>query len=130
MSTIERLRALLAEATPGPWRHGPLFWEAWATDADGAMTVRVAEVPHGGYDPESDRMRGVFVDPGIDRSREPDAALIAAAVNALPALLDVAEAARLVAQWADNAAEWSVPPPLRGELRDLSALLDRLDGAS
>lgn len=74
MTDTATLRALLDAATPGPWTHGPLGWEVWNRDADGAMDTRVA---------------GSWLLPQ-------DAALIAAAVNALPALLDVAEAARLV----------------------------------
>ncbi len=36
---------------------------------------------------------------------------------------DLREAVRYVVQWADNAAEWSVPPPLNEELRALRDFL-------
>lgn len=41
----------------------------------------------------------------------------------VPLLLAVVDAARLVSQWADNVAEWPVPPPLNEELRVLRAAL-------
>jgi hypothetical protein len=113
------LRRLLAEATPGPWRwHGQIgphheiglrtvgngilyvmgakrlgmqgaeftFWRrtpdahwGWNGDMETASEVAVREVPY----------RTDIVD-----IANPNAQLIVAAVNALPALLDVVEAAR------------------------------------
>ena len=72
MTTTDRLRALLAEATPGPWQ---------ATEKRGKRD---------GYVRSGDR---TLADMRL-RNGEADAALIVAAVNALPALLDVADAAR------------------------------------
>ena len=67
--TLDELRRLLAEATPGPWF--TYEWDVWASDAHGEEFV-VYSNPH----------------------TKPDADLIVAAVNALPALLRVAEAAQ------------------------------------
>jgi hypothetical protein len=70
VNEIERLRALLAEATPGPWHaHRQPTGTPWWIES---------EDEHGVADVE----------------RAEDAALIAAAVNALAALLNVAEATR------------------------------------
>ena len=68
MSTIERLRKLLAEATPGPWR-------GWTGGIFGARDVDDGHVSMFGDDGAGNR------------------ALTVAAVNHLGALLDVAEAA-------------------------------------
>lgn len=71
-AAIERLRALLAAATPGPWR----------ADSDG----RVLAVASADDD---------FLVATCWTSRyDLDAELIASAVNALPALLEIAKAAR------------------------------------
>ena len=95
MSDVKRL---LEEATPLPWRHGPLFWEGWSVSDNGG--VRVFEVPHVYPQCESPdapghehaHQPGVYVDPHIGRSREPDAALIVYAVNRLPDYEAVADA--------------------------------------
>jgi hypothetical protein len=78
MTTTE-LRALLAQATPGPW------FDAGGGHVGGTECVRGRD----GW-PEP------YPIPVAD-STEDDAALIAAAVNALPRLLDVVEAAEIVA---------------------------------
>jgi len=74
MTTIERLRALLDEATPGPWRArkwpSPRMVEVLAT-------TKPPIVPWSGFD-DSDRTL---------KEHDANAVLIAAAVNALPALL-------------------------------------------
>ena len=77
-SEIEKLRALLASATPGPWHVG-------------TEGMRIAKM---------DDYAGTSVRVNLSKGRDPraedsslDAALIVAAVNALPALLDVCEAA-------------------------------------
>jgi hypothetical protein len=77
VTIIERLRALLAEATPGPW--------AW-TETGGPFALVMG--------PDGDELVHVRMNLGLGSNPDRDAALIAAAVNALPALLDVAEAAR------------------------------------
>ncbi len=68
---IARLRALHEAATPGPWFGGP-----------GESVYAGEEHPRGSYIADTFGVGG------------DDAALIAAMRNALPALLDVAEAAR------------------------------------
>lgn len=78
MSTIERLRKLLAEATPGPLEH---------REHDGQHAICGASLWVG----EPDGMPPTVGDMARVAA---DFALHAAAVNALPALLDVAEAAR------------------------------------
>jgi hypothetical protein len=67
-TTVTRLRQLEAQATPGPWRQ------------------ERREVAVGGWEYGS-----VFIH---DQDQEANAALIAAARNALPQLLDVVDAAR------------------------------------
>lgn len=69
---VARLRGLLARATPGPWREADDGW----IDADSDM------VAYG-----SDNPRSVAINYGADAN----AALIVAAVNALPELLDAAD---------------------------------------
>ena len=78
--TIAELRRLLAEATPGPWLadySGDVLPAAYADDELGC-TILIA-----GESLRATRQR-----------QEADVAVVTAAVNALPALLDVAEAAR------------------------------------
>jgi hypothetical protein len=100
--TTDELRRLLAEATPRPW-HTP------------GISMR----PYTIYGPDDD---------DIARAWEPaDAEIAVAAVNALPGLLDVADAAREVSDpmIADGGGDrwWGA----HGTLRDA---LTRLDGAS
>jgi hypothetical protein len=78
MTTTKRLRALLAEATPGPWRFGDAHPDELVVADSMTLAGATTVVCYGEPDDEG----------------KADAALIAAAVNALPALLDVAEAAR------------------------------------
>lgn len=78
-TTIERLRALLAKAPPGPWD---------VTPTKATM-------------------------------------LVASAVNALPALLDVAEAARALAVRSLTDPKWFNQSP---EVGDLRLALAKLDG--
>ena len=120
MSDIERFRALLAEATPGPWRArkwpSPRMVEVLAT-------TKPPIVPWSGFD-DSDRTL---------KEHDANAVLIAAAVNALPALLDVAEAARALAA-VHEALHRRGDPEWKGwecdERNALCAALARLDGAS
>lgn len=76
-NALAELRSLLAAATPGPWRW---YWSQNRAfvESDTRTVVEVFDA-----DPE--------VHGGIEH--EADAALIVAAVNALPALIAVAEAA-------------------------------------
>jgi hypothetical protein len=78
MSLVSRLRELLAEGVPLPWE-APAHRE----DEDGYSAAIYGNVP--------EDEQGV-----ADVIRPQDAALIVAAVNALPKLLDVVEAARKV----------------------------------
>jgi hypothetical protein len=124
MSEIERLRALLAEATPGPWRArkwpSPRMVEVLAV-------TKPPIVPWAGFD-DSDRTK---------TEHDANASLIAAAVNVLPALLDVAEAAQAwrahcdTPMGPDNSEqmlEWAATEYRLDEA--LRAALARLDGAS
>jgi hypothetical protein len=149
------LRRLLAEATPGPWRwHGQIgpnheiglrtvgngvlyimgakrlgmqgaeftFWRrkpdehwGWNGDMETASEVAVREVPY----------RKDIVD-----IANPNAQLIVAAVNALPALLDVVEAARfdhLSRHGGSQELAASCTGPSCARIR---AALDRLDRPS
>ncbi len=148
MSKSEDLRALVSEATVLPWRwhgqasphheiglrtvgHGVLyvmgakrlgmqgaeftFWrrkpdEAWGWNGEmeTASKAAVREVPY----------RNDIVD--IDN---PNAQLIVAAVNALPALLDIVEAARVITSRKDPTIEELAQP-----IDDLRYTLSRLDG--
>ena len=111
VSEVERLRALLAEATPGPWRTsvGRRGAAALAAERPGLLLAEV--FTHGDY---------------IFAERHQNADLIAAAVNALPALLDVAEAARrLRDDLKHQQLRW-----VSDEYDQLNVALDRLDGTS
>src|SRR5688572_5681247 len=121
MTTGDRMRGaeVLEKATPRPWKHGPLFWEGWAPTEDGGGT-RVFEVPH--VYPNGAHQPGVWVDPDIGRSREPDAALIVAAVNDYERLLRIEKAAR--AYHAFIVAD----PPLPDEDSPYDELEAALDG--
>jgi len=78
VTTIERLRGLLAVATPGPW--------SWDRVTGG---IRV-------------RDHYVIASLGMHRFPNADEVLVVGAVNALPALLAVAEAARPILEWWDT----------------------------
>ena len=110
------LRALLAAATPGPWAvdHGdndpPDQWE---------FAPLVAGTPFCDWTRETEM--------GLSES---DAALIVAAVNALPALLDVAAAAREMTDWFEDPTPRTEPAAfalLKSRAAALRAALDRLD---
>ena len=115
MTTIERLRALLDEATPRPWEaedtsdvNDDLFSddERESPLSTGWFRGQVGKVDVGDYSTLT------FA----------DAALMVEAVNALPALLDVAEASRALVP-----CECSWHP---AEYVTLRTALIRLDGAS
>ena len=76
---LTQLRELLANATPGPW----------GVERDG-MEPSSWVTPHGAFS-----------------HHDPDNELIAAAVNALPALLDIAEAAQRTASFDLRAAKYA-----------------------
>jgi len=117
MTTIERLRALLAEATPGPWRArkwpSPRMVEVLAT-------TKPPIVPWSGFD-DSDRTL---------KEHDANAVLIAAAVNGLPALLDAAEAVQRMSGSGVTGDQDEDPTDFWFALNDAIAALARLDGAS
>lgn len=117
MTTIERLRVLLAEATPGPWRLDERIGIVAVYAGPLRNCLAGEEFVHSA--------NGTWVgDPGhweMDPQRVATATLIIEAVNALPALLDVAEAARPFVRCACKHH-----PPAYLILR---AALDQLDGA-
>ena len=95
--TTADLRRLLADATPGPWVHPDPSWDSvWVT------TDRCIYASH-------DAPEARF-----------DAALIVAAVNALPGLLDRLEAADRLATAARDASPWK---PMTAWLGPLQAAL-------
>ena len=111
MNEWERLRTLLVEATPGPWHDLPHDWPGKAIPIlthDAAHTVAMA------FNREHTKS---------------DAALIVAAVNALPALLDVAEAARRVQREWDTFGPTGDSPTLAAH-RALRSALARLEEAT
>jgi hypothetical protein len=111
---VAELRRLLAGATPGPWRSRSRAHENDIVIGSELMPV-IAEL-------RSRETSAMLRTPA-------DGALIAAAANALPELLDVVEAAQAVrdAIIADDARD-----PGIGQIaspRELNPLLDRLDAA-
>ena len=81
--TADELRRLLAEATPGPWRQtGTKARPHWYVTSDIALV-------HGNLPPTREDYAPETIQRWIA-----DAALIVAAVNVLPAHLDVIKAAR------------------------------------
>jgi hypothetical protein len=101
--TTDELRRLLAEATPRPWTHRP-----------NQNPYRI--VVFGGRK----AYEAGYTTSDIEAA---DAALIAAAVNALPGLLDVVEATRI------EARHMACGPDCEARA-NLRASLARLDGAS
>lgn len=90
MIDIAHLRELLEKATAGPWTC------ELSADIDGERVHGISGPPHTedyGSGPETFVDRIVETDCGVYGPEKPDAALICAAVNALPALLEIAEAA-------------------------------------
>ena len=115
------LRRLLAEATPGPWHRGTTrTYGIYSADADPEDQRTVATVPH--WDGSS------HLTP-IDSRGDADAALIVAAVNALPDLLDridaleaVVDAARAIVVGVDRLGTATAPTFVA-----LRVALDQLD---
>lgn len=63
----------------------------------------------------------------FDIEQEARAGVEAHMVDSLRALVIRAQ---MVADWTDNITEWSVPPPLNAELRDLGTALDAFRGSA
>ena len=112
MTDTAALRALLTAATPGPWTTTPVSrWRVAALDLAAGTEHTVADCSVNRADDDA----------------ENDAALIAAAVNALPALLDKADAlAALVA--ALEAHRAGVPFDLATE-DALAAAREKVEGS-
>ena len=87
-SEIEKLRALLASATPGPWGHT-------AHEVEGDSPCGGENCPFEDDHGEGETHGFIIASCDVDyeTDRENDAALIVAAVNHLGRLLDVCEAA-------------------------------------
>lgn len=124
MSEIERLRALLAEGTPGPWR-------AWG------MQLRFSTCPERCADLDHSDVLADFYTERRGHPRTFDLDLTIAAVKALPGLLDVVDAARayLASDGSGIRAKgrWSAPFDAMDHAHALGRLrkaLARLDGAS
>jgi len=145
VTTIKRLRELLAEATPGSWavkdgwsllivrssrRHLLLGGASDARDDTARFVHPIASVRCDGKFEGWEAFTGRQFDPA---QAESTAALIVEAVNALPGLLDVAEAARALAA-VHEALHRRGDPEWKGwecdERNALCAALARLDGAS
>lgn len=110
---VDRLRALLGEATPGPWQVNDAGIETVERNAIGSKASR--------------QMAAAYpIDLAWEGSaKAADLALIVAAVNALPLLLDIAEAAQRLSdkRTADSDGFWV---SLR-EMRYLDTALAALD---
>ncbi len=121
----DELRRLLTEATPGPWTK-TTFGNASTARAAGVMASYAYATSRAAGVPMTDltvidgptKLRAVGFTGNGPHSPE-NAALIVAAVNALPALLDVVEAA----------AEWAADDDAGCEC-SLCMALRRLAGAS
>lgn len=85
MTTIEHLRSLLAKATPGRW-----VWDTKYSHIDAVQDKSTESVAFAA--PVGDQNSELVIE-------DSDAELIAALVNAAPALLDVVEAA---CAWVDG----------------------------
>lgn len=90
---IQELRTLIAKATPGPWAYRPREYDDWGF-------IRVAQADAEGWQPIVALGRAGPVESDHDEHRRnktdpygPNAELIVAAINHLPALLDRLEAA-------------------------------------
>lgn len=117
---IARLRELLKAGTPGPW--------AYVFDGDGYALTDSPDVPRGRMTPDPSRVVQIG-----ETHDEPDAALIAAAINALPALLDVVEAANEAHNCVDHVdnccRDWCDPCRCGAESQDrLRRALDAMRG--
>jgi hypothetical protein len=112
VTSPDELRQLLADATPGPWEQAP-----WFTNT--ILPKRWIDGDQLGVDPND---RGPFST--VHAHSAADAALIVAAVNALPSLLD--ELDRIAGELA-GANDYS--EELEAERHDLRvALADAIDG--
>jgi len=100
-SAVARLREMLTNATPGPWVATGQCIDQYAEHPDGTRLLS------GG---------NAYMDDDYSMFTDTDCAIIVAAVNALPALLDVVEAATTMGTYA-------------GDRLRIKAALARLDEA-
>lgn len=110
MTRLAELRELLAKATPGPWDEddGNIFSRPLSNERHAIIMRRIQgeDIPH----PDGDEPMGYVASTGqVQPNFENDAALIPAAVNALPALLDVAAAAEKLVDAYQRALEAKAP---------------------
>ena len=121
--TLAELRRLLEEATPGPWH-------AWDRGIGYEVHTEAEHNPIHCVSLNSE-FRETF--------RGPDARLIAAAVNALPALLDAAAERDRLAEAVERvralATEWATQPndyheDTEQQIEDGGTILPALDGGS
>lgn len=110
MNIIERLKELQAAATPGPWVVG------------GSYTVRTMRSSLDWIARMRDRHHS-----HADSEDAANAKLIVTAINALPALLEVAEAAKWVRETTNHAYVLN-QAAVKGALKRLDAALANLEG--
>lgn len=127
MTLLEKLKELSQQATPGPWRwtdvdYGPGF-ESYEERKDGPFSALWSD---GANKPvmvaqDASSYRAMF-----DTPHDVDASLILAMVNALPALLEVAEAAKWVRETTNHAYVLN-QAAVKGALKRLDAALAKLE---
>jgi len=124
METVERLHGLLEAATPGPW--------VQTQEIDGVFSGRQTVIKAGSDDSPAFPYRRV-VTVGQTRQHfhikaEDNVALIAAMHAALPALLDIAEAAKVYADelWAEEYCCRECADAGKEPSREYAALRDAL----
>ena len=122
MTSYAELRALAEKATPGPWKHGPLYWEVWNLHADGTLDSRVAGswlLPDDGayiaaVDPQS--ILALLDDLDAAQAALTTAPLAVGAISAIAAArekaLDAAQAA--IRGLADRVDQTQKPAPWEG----------------
>ena len=121
MKTIERLKQLLAKATPEPWK--PHYRDTmWRPDLDQDGLIEAGPGDWGGFKITEHRT----INRLTAKHCEPadDIALIAAARNALPALLAVVEAAENY-MVEEDPTKWR---DLRVKMGESLAALHKLEG--
>jgi hypothetical protein len=137
------LRALLAAATPGPWTarrlgvYGRQDWREIAAANRSKYNDTVAKVYRdGATDGDQELLAGTSMTVGKYEREQDNAALIAAAVNALPGLLDALDAAEADAQTLREALEvahgYCVPSYSEGHPDDVARdqkVLDMVNAA-
>jgi hypothetical protein len=93
---LDRLEALAAAATKGPWRAGRMDTESYYIDGSGPFKNVYADDPRGGVHPQLGEILPYVVATGEGDECRDNAAFIAASREAVPAL--IAEVRRLTVQ--------------------------------